>query len=62
MAANRNTESSFRVLVPKSGLDPSRNILCNGEYYRDLGSDYYTKRTPERAIRRKIKDLEAARI
>jgi hypothetical protein len=36
------------------------HILTNGEFYRDLGSDYYTKRTPERTIRRKIKDLEAA--
>lgn len=37
------------------------HILSNGDYYRDLGGgDYYDKRTPERASRRKIEDLEAA--
>ncbi|MGI3786811.1 MAG: hypothetical protein ACRYG2_39205 [Janthinobacterium lividum] len=36
------------------------HILSNGDYYRDLGANYYDKRTPERAPRRKIKDLEAA--
>lgn len=36
------------------------HILSTGEYYRDLGGDYYLRRTPQQAIRRKIKDLEAA--
>jgi transposase len=36
------------------------HILSTGEYYRDLGGDYYSRRSPERTIRRKIKDLEAA--
>ena len=36
------------------------HILSNGDYYRDLGANYYDKRTPERTLRRKIKDLEAA--
>ncbi|HEY5788782.1 MAG TPA: IS110 family transposase [Microlunatus sp.] len=36
------------------------HILTNGDYYQDLGSDYYAKRNPERTLRRKIKDLEAA--
>ena len=36
------------------------HILSNGDYYRDLGVNYYDKRTPERTLRRKIKDLEAA--
>jgi len=36
------------------------HMLTNGEFYHDLGGDYYTRQTPERSIRRKIKDLEAA--
>jgi transposase len=36
------------------------HMLSTGEYYRDLGGDYYSRRSPERTIRRKIKDLEAA--
>jgi transposase len=36
------------------------HILSTGEYYRDLGGDYYSRRSPERTIRRKIKDLEVA--
>lgn len=36
------------------------HILSTGEYYRDLGGDYYSRRQPQQAIRRKIKDLEAA--
>ncbi len=36
------------------------HILSNGDYYRDLAANYYDKCTPERALRRKIKDLEAA--
>jgi hypothetical protein len=32
------------------------HVLTNGDYYHDLGSDYYTKRSPEGTIRRKIKD------
>lgn len=36
------------------------HILSTGEYYRDLGGDYYSRRSPQHAIRRKIKDLEAA--
>ncbi len=35
------------------------HILSTGECYRDLGGDYYSRRTPQQAIRRKIKDLEA---
>jgi hypothetical protein len=35
------------------------HMLSTGEYYRDLGGDYYIRRSPQRIIRRKIKDLEA---
>jgi transposase len=36
------------------------HMLTTGEFYHDLGGDYYTRQSPERATRRKIKDLEAA--
>ena len=36
------------------------HILSTGEYYHDLGGDYYTRGSPQHAMRRKIKDLEAA--
>ncbi len=36
------------------------HMLSTGEYYHDLGGDYYIRRSPQRIIRRKIKDLEAA--
>lgn len=35
------------------------HILSTGECYRELGGDYYTRRSPQRIISRKIKDLEA---
>jgi transposase len=36
------------------------HMLSSGTSYHDLGADYYTRRTPQKAIRRKIEDLEAA--
>jgi hypothetical protein len=36
-------------------------MLTNAEFYRDLGPDYHRPSRPERAVLRKIKDLEAAR-
>jgi len=33
--------------------------LTTGSCYHDLGTDYYTRRTPEKLIRRKIADLQA---
>jgi hypothetical protein len=36
------------------------HILSTGEYHSDLGGDYHTRRTPERALRRKIAAIEAA--
>lgn len=36
------------------------HMLTTGTGYHDLGSDYYIRRTPEKVIRRKIADLEAA--
>ena len=36
------------------------NQLSTGEPDRDLGGDYYHRHAPQQALRRKIKDLEAA--
>jgi transposase len=36
------------------------HMLSTSSGYHDLGTDYYTRRTPEKVIRRKIADLEAA--
>lgn len=36
------------------------HMLTNDQPFRDLGADYYRQRTPQRVIRRKIADLEAA--
>jgi transposase len=34
------------------------HMLSTGETYRDLGSDYFTTRDPERQTRRLVKQLE----
>ena len=36
------------------------HMLTDATAYRDLGTDYYTRRTPQRELRRKIAALEAA--
>jgi transposase len=36
------------------------HMLTTGSCYHDLGPDYYIRRTPQKVIRRKIADLEAA--
>jgi hypothetical protein len=33
-------------------------MLTTGETYRDLGSDYFTRRDPERRTKRLIQQLE----
>lgn len=35
-------------------------MLSDSEPYHDLGADYYDRHTPDRALRRKINDLQAA--
>jgi hypothetical protein len=34
-------------------------MLHNGELYRDLGSDYFTRQNPDRTTRRLVQQLEA---
>ena len=33
-------------------------MLTSGEFYREAGGDYYTRRDPERATRRLVAQLE----
>jgi transposase len=35
------------------------HMLCTGEFYRDLGGDYFRKRDPERATKHLVRQLEA---
>lgn len=48
------------VAVQHSMITAVWHMLSTGEHYRDLGGDYYTRRKPHQALRRKIRDLEAA--
>lgn len=48
------------VAVEHSIVTAIWHMLSNGEFYHDLGADYYNRRTPDKALRRKISDLEAA--
>lgn len=48
------------VAIQHSMITAIWHMLSTGEYYNDLGGDYYTRRNPHHAIRRKIRDLEAA--
>ena len=47
------------VAVEHSMLTAAWHMLQNGDYYRDLGADYYTRREPTKAKARAIKQLEA---
>lgn len=48
------------VALQHSMITAIWHLLSAGEPYRDLGGDYYLRRAPQQALRRKIKDLEAA--
>ena len=48
------------VAIEHSMITAIWHMLTTGEYYNDLGGDYYIRRNPHQAIRRKIRDLEAA--
>jgi transposase len=34
-------------------------MLQNGELYRDLGGDYFTRKNPDRLTKRLVRQLEA---
>jgi len=48
------------VAIEHSMITAIWHMLTTGECYNDLGGDYYIRRNPHQAIRRKIRDLEAA--
>ena len=48
------------VIEPPPGIVRSENLLSTGETYRELGGDYYQRHAPQHALKRKIRDLEAA--
>jgi len=60
MVVQHEEQHDETMLTEHSIVTAIWHILTNGDYYHDPGSDYYTRRSPERTIRRKIKNLEAA--
>jgi transposase len=72
-ARSRNTyfSAKFRHLAPTRGpmkaivavehamLTAAWHMLTNGDFYRDPGPDYYTRRDPAKARARAVKQLEA---
>ena len=63
--------AKFRHLAPTRGpmkaivavehgmLTAAWHMLTNGEFYRDPGADYYTRRDPARTKARAVRQLEA---
>ena len=47
------------VAVEHAMLIAAWNMLTNGEFYRDPGADYYTRRDPARTKARALKQLQA---
>ena len=47
------------VAVERAMLVAAWHMLQNGEFYRDPGADYYTRRDPARTKARAVKQLEA---
>jgi hypothetical protein len=47
------------VAVEHAMLVAAWNMLTNGEFYRDPGADYYTRRVPAKTKARAIGQLEA---
>jgi transposase len=59
--AHRRGPNKAAVAIAHSILVAVHNMLSTGEVYKDLGADYYDKRTdPTRKVRRHVAELEAA--
>lgn len=56
----RRGYSKALVAVEHSMITAIWHMLTTGECYRDLGDDFYNRRTPQKALRRKARELEAA--
>ncbi|MDT5290217.1 MAG: transposase [Mycobacterium sp.] len=46
------------VAVEHAMIIAARNLLTNGDFYRDPGADYYTARQPARTKARALSQLE----
>jgi transposase len=55
----RRGHSKAVTAVGHSILTATWHMLQNGELYRDLGGDYYTRQNPDRITKRLIRQLEA---
>jgi transposase len=55
----RRGHSKAVMAVGHSILTAAWHMLQNGELYRDLGGDYFTRQNPDRLTRRLIRQLEA---
>ncbi|MGO9035823.1 MAG: IS110 family transposase, partial [Mycobacterium sp.] len=47
------------VAVEHAMLVAAWNMLTNGEFYRDPGPDYYTRRVPAKTKARAVRQLES---
>jgi hypothetical protein len=47
------------VAVEHATLVAAWNMLTNGEFYRDPGADYYTRRVPATTKARALRQLES---
>ena len=55
----RHGYSKALVATEHSIVTAIWHILTNGDFYHDLGSDYYTRQNPDRRTKRLIRQLEA---
>ena len=55
----RRGHSKAVTAVGHSILTAAWHMLHNGELYRDLGADYFTRQNPDRVTRRLVRQLEA---
>lgn len=59
IAARRGYHKAL-VATERAMVTAIWHMLSTGEYYRDLGGDYYTRHDAQRSLRRRIAALEAA--
>ena len=55
----RRGHSKAMTAVGHSILTTAWHMLTNGELYRELGGDYYTRQNPEKTTKRLVRQLEA---
>ena len=55
----RRGHSKAITAVGHSILTAAWHMLNNGELYRELGGDYFTRQDPDKATKRLVRQLEA---